>query len=131
MTDIDKQRKGTTMPLIVKRVDRYLIDYIGGPSLQGGTAGAIITCFSATPHAGGIGFTPVGTVTFFADSRVLPANQYLPDETIALYYEMSRFNDVVGIFRYSEPLQIAVNTETGYGYLGNAQTEDVGQQEGV
>lgn len=119
------------MPLIVKKVDRYLIDYVGGTSLQEGTAGAIITCFGATPHAGGIGFTPVGTITFFADSRVTPSNQHLPDDTIALYYEMSRFNDVVNILRYSTPLQIAVNTETSYGYLGNAQTEDVGQQEGV
>ena len=120
------------MAVIVKKVDRYLINYVGGRTLQDGGPAATIDCSTLVVRAGIPQLIRSGSISFFADSRVTPANQYMAaEDTIQLYYEMSRFGDVVDILRYNKPLQIVVNTDTGYGYIGNAQAEATGQQEGV
>ncbi len=111
------------MPLVTKKFDKYLFNYIGGTSLQNGEAGALIDCYDAK--------TRVARLTFFRDGVNLPANQLLPDGTLALYYQMSRYNDVVSTLRYEKPLMLAVNTANGFGYIGSAQPEAVGEQEGV
>lgn len=110
------------MPLVTKHFDKYLFIYVGGTSLQNGEAGAIIDCCTASAQ--------VGRLTFFRDGTNLPANQVLGDGTLALYYQMSRYNDVILTLRYEKPLMVAVNTDTGFGYIGSAQAEPVGEQEG-
>jgi hypothetical protein len=71
----------------------------------------------------------VGLITFFKDQSIMPANQLGSDGTITLYYEMSRHNDVVTTLRYEKPLYLAVNTKTGFGYLGCGELEPVGEEE--
>lgn len=111
------------MPLVTKNFDLYGFNYIGGTSLQKGEPGAVIDCFDGT--------TRVGSITFFRDGLALPDNKVQSDNTLGLYYQMGRYDDVVTTLRYTKPLMLAINTDTGFGYLGAPQLEKVGQQEGV
>jgi hypothetical protein len=110
------------MPLVTKNFDRYSVHYYGGGSLQGGQPGADIACY--------LGAVRVALIRFFRDPAVMPINQVHSDGTLGLYYEMSRFQDVAAMVRYEKPLYLAVNTDTGFGYLATTQ-EPVGEQEGV
>ena len=103
--------------------DRYTIHYIAGKALQSKEPGADISCYS--------GNNLVGLIRFFSDSTIIPENQRSADGTISLYYEMSRFNDVVTLLRYEKPLFLFITTGTKYGYIGCGQLEPVGEQEGV
>ena len=80
-----------------------------------------LRCYNAAGRVGGI--------SFFADNLIFQPNQVLPDGTLSLTYEMSRFDDVINTLRYEKPLILAVNPDTGFGYLGNAELEPVGEQE--
>jgi hypothetical protein len=109
------------MPLVTKNTNKYSFNYIGGTSLQDGEPGALIDCYN--------GNTRVARLTFFRDGVNLPANQVLGDGTLALYYQMSRYNDAVTTLRYEKPLMLAVNSDDGFGYIGSAELEAVGEQE--
>jgi hypothetical protein len=109
------------MPFVAKNIEHYTVNYIGGSALQGKMAGANIQCYNAAGRVGGI--------SFFADNLIFQPNQVLPDGTLSLTYEMSRFDDVINTLRYEKPLILAVNPDTGFGYLGNAELEPVGEQE--
>jgi hypothetical protein len=100
------------MSLVVKNVDHYLMNYVGGTALQGKGAGATVDCYDANSR--------IGSLSFFGDTTQIPANQLLSDGTLSLYYEMSRFNDVINTLRFEKPLMLAVNTDTGFGYLGSS-----------
>ncbi|HMK54264.1 MAG TPA: hypothetical protein VK444_05725 [Methanobacteriaceae archaeon] len=103
--------------------DRYTINYTAGKALQSKESGADIVCFNGNNF--------IGLLRFFSDSTIIPDNQRLSDGTIYLYYEMSRFNDVMTLIRYEKPLFLAINADTKYGYIGCGQLEPVGEQEGV
>jgi hypothetical protein len=109
--------------LVTKSFDRYLLTYVGGTSLQGGEPGADINCYQANSR--------VGLLRFFRDGATMPANKVLSDGSLALYYEMSRFNDVITTLRFEKPLMLVVNSDTGFGYICSATLEPVGEQEGV
>jgi hypothetical protein len=109
--------------VVWKTFDKYSALYHAGRSLQNGEAGADIVCYNAN------GNNRVGLIRFFKDQSIMPANQLGSDGTITLYYEMSRYNDVVTTLRYEKPLYLAVNTKTGFGYLGCGELEPVGEEE--
>lgn len=107
------------MPMVTTEMDHYAVMYIGGTSLVSREAGARIDCFKGTAR--------VATISFFGDGFNVP-NQVLPDGTLALYYEMSRFGDVIDTIRYEKPLALAINSDTGFGYITTTR-EPVGEQE--
>jgi hypothetical protein len=116
--------KPATKGLVVaKPFDRYVLQYYGGTSLQDREPGADIHCYSAA--------TFVGSIRFFRDDATTPANSLGSDGTINLYYEMSRYNDVITTLRYEKPLQLVVNTASGFGYIGSKEMEPTGEQEAV
>lgn len=108
------------MSMVVQKCDRYLVNYIGGTTLQGKGSGATIQCYN--------GNQMVGLIEFFADHVTMPANSTANGQVI-LYYEMSRFGDVMNILRYEKPLMLAVNNDTKFGYIGTSTTEPVGEEE--
>ena len=110
------------MGSVTSDFDTYTLEYIGGDSLQSGTAGAMINCYKNNEL--------VGLIQFFKDNVIIPANQVINGQ-IQLHYEMNRFNDVITTLRYEKPLFLLVNTDNGFGYIGTGQTEPVGEQEGV
>jgi hypothetical protein len=116
--------KPATKGLVVaKAFDRYVIQYYGGTSLQNREAGADINCYNAG--------TFVGSIRFFRDDATMPANSLATDGTINLYYGISRYNDVITTLRYEKPLQLVVNSTTGFGYIGCREMEPTGEQEAV
>lgn len=111
------------MPLVARNFDTYSVTYIGGRSLQSGEPGADVNCY--------LGSVRVGLIRFFRDTATTPANQLNRDGTLGLYYEMSRFGDVITLLRYEKPLFLAVNTDNGFGYVATSTLEPTGEQEGV
>jgi hypothetical protein len=119
-----RQRKEEiTMPVVRKDFDSYSFTYVGGPSLQSGTPGADIVCYRTNCR--------VGILRFFRDGVRIPENRVLPDGTLALYFEMSRFSDVMATLRYEKPLYLAVNSDNSFGYIGPATLEPTGEQEAI
>ena len=112
------------MPLVVKSFDKYALRYYGGKPLQSVEVGADIDCYS--------GAARVGSIRFFGNggSGTAPS-QVLADGTLAIYYQMGHFNDVITFLRYEKPLSLVVNSDTGFGYVNTGALETVGEQEAV
>jgi hypothetical protein len=107
--------------VVSKPFDNYSLHYYGGVTLQNNGPGADIDCFAGT--------TRIGSIRFFKDDVIMPANAVGSDGTVVLYYEMSRYNDVVTTLRYEKPLHLVVNPATGFGYVGSGEMEPVGEEE--
>jgi hypothetical protein len=106
---------------INKIFDSYSITYVAGPATQ--LSQAVISCYN--------GSTAAGRIYFYANGSGLPSNKQEADGSITLYYEISRFNDVVSLLRYEKPLALYLISTSSYGYIYTGSHEPVGEQEGV
>ena len=106
---------------INKDFDQYTLDYDGGEALQSGNAGAVFNCYKSNTY--------VGSIIFWSDKGPTPPNSYdSARKAIVLYYEMSRFNDVVTLLRLEKCLQLGINSTTLRGGISINRRVAVGEQ---
>jgi hypothetical protein len=103
------------MPAVSKPFNGYRFQYYAGS----GSPGAYITCWQDS--------ISVGTLVFAADGTELPANK-IQDNSVILYYPLSRFSQVLDILRNEKPLYLWLNTDNGFGHVGSS-IEPVGEEE--
>ena len=109
------------MPLFTKNFTQYGAQYGCGAGSIANNINASIDCYDNA--------TRVGSIVFFGDGSGLPKNSVNSDGTLTLYHFISRYNDVITTLRFEGPLFIAVNSDTGWGYIGQSTLEPVGEQE--
>jgi len=101
--------------------DAYQAFYYTGPTqLQ-----AVIQVYAAGVFTGRIGFYPdAGPVV--PNGTINPTGVNVP----AVNYALSRFEDVMTMLHTEKPLYIFLDTGNGIGFVGTAQLEPVGEEEG-
>lgn len=101
--------------------DAYQVFYYSGPTqLQ-----AVIQVYAAGVFNGRIGFYPdAGPVV--PNGLINPTGPQVP----AINYALSRFPAVMDMLRFEKPLYIFFDSTSGIGFVGAAQIEPVGEQEG-
>lgn len=110
------------MPTIVNDFTRYSIHLMGGVPSSTGDVMADIDCFRSGKR--------VGLMRFFNEPPAA-SGQSFADGSVALYFAIARFADIVDVLRHEKPLRLVVNTDTGFCYLGTGETEPVGKLEPV
>ncbi len=98
---------------IAKDFDQYRLQYYSGQ--------AYIECWK--------GPVCVGNIVFVKETLPLPANKFA-NNALAIYYPLSRFNDVVTILRYEKPLYLWFNPDNLLGCVSTTK-EPIGEQERV
>jgi hypothetical protein len=82
---------------------------------------ASITCFK--------GNIDVGSIIFL---EILPLDENIMENgKIRMRLHLSRFNDVIGILRYEEPLRMFFDDVKKEAYINTGTLEPRGEQEGV
>lgn len=101
--------------------DSYQAFYYSGPT----QFQAVIQVYASGVFNGRIGFYPDG-------GPVIPNGEIQPTgvKTPAINYPISRFEALMDMLRFEKPLYIFLDTGSGVGFLGTAQPEPVGEQEG-
>lgn len=100
---------------ITKEFNKYKISYYTGNS---GLIAAIINLYSDSVR--------VGTINFYKEGEILGTNS--SGDSIRVYTQIERFNDIVTILRYEKPLYINFVEETLAGFISTG-SEDAGEQE--
>lgn len=94
--------------------------YSGSTQLQ-----AVIQVYASGVFNGRIGFYPdAGPVV--PNGEITPTGIKVP----AINFALSRFPAIMDMLRWEKPLYIFLDTSNGIGFVGTAQLEPVGEQEG-
>lgn len=109
------------MPQYTNGFDTYQAFIYSGPT----QFQAIIQVYAAGILNGRIGFYPdAGPV--IPNGEIQPISNKIP----AINYPVSRLDAIMAMLRYEKPLYLFLDTGTGIGFVGTAQQEPVGEQEG-
>lgn len=103
--------------------DSYQVFLYTGPTVS---FQAVIQVYASGVFNGRIGFYPdAGPIVL--NGTIAPLGTPVP----AINYPLSRLESVMNMLRFEKPLYIFLDTATGNGFVGTAQQEPVGEQEGT
>lgn len=103
--------------------DEYRV-FIG--SMPGAPVGDEIQCFKGGQYT--------GLIRFYEDGTQVPRHswRYAAGDTravVQLHFPIRRCSGVIETLCFEKPLWMGANNDTGWGFLGTAEHEPVGEQE--
>jgi hypothetical protein len=99
------------MAVISTDFDSYQYRYVSDSGFTGNVNACEIDCYKSN--------TFVARICFIRADRSMPANA-VRDGTPYLYYPLTQFGDIIGIFRYEKALGVYLDTETNVGAITGA-----------
>lgn len=103
------------MATIRKDFDSYKIWYYSAHSYE-----AIIYLYQEGSY--------VGRIVFYRNNVSLPPNRNSASGP-SIHYPVSRFNDIISILRYEEPLYLFLNLNNLVGIIATEEQEPIGEEE--
>jgi hypothetical protein len=99
------------MPVIFTDFDTYQYGYVSDAGFTGNVNACEINCYKSS--------TFVARICLIKAGLTLPANA-VHDGAIYLYFPLSQFGDIIGIFRYEKAINISLDTDSNVGEINNA-----------
>ncbi|HXV87921.1 MAG TPA: hypothetical protein VD710_02385 [Nitrososphaeraceae archaeon] len=97
----------------------YQVNYVSKKEV-GSNLHAVIDCYNGVNH------DHVGNITFY--DTPLPYNTFT-NNIIRIYFDISRFNDIIGLLRYEKPIVMYFDDSSKYGWILAYTYEPVGEEE--
>jgi hypothetical protein len=97
------------MSVISKAIDSYQIGYVSDAGFTGTVNACEINCYKSN--------TQVARICLIKAGLPLPANA-VHSGVVYLYFPLSQFGDIIGIFRYEKALNLSLDTDTLVGEIG-------------
>ena len=102
------------MAVISKSIDAYQYHYVSDSGFAGTVNACQIHCYKAGVE--------VVRINLIKTGATMPANA-VHSGVLYLYYPMSQFDDIIGIFRYEKSLNFYLDTSTNVGGFNNAMSK--------
>jgi hypothetical protein len=99
------------MPVISKSFDSYQYGYVSDSGFTGNVNACEINCYKSN--------TFVARICLIKADIAMPANA-IHSGAPYLYYPLSQFGDIIGIFRYEKALNLYLDTDTNVGGITSA-----------
>jgi len=99
------------MAVIWTGFDTYQYGYVSDSGFAGNVNACEINCYKANAE--------VARICLIKADVTLPSNA-VHDGVIYLYFPLSQFGDIIGMFRYEKALNISLDTDTNIGEINNA-----------
>jgi hypothetical protein len=99
------------MPVIFTDFDTYQYGYVSDAGFTGSVNACEINCYKSN--------TQVARICLIKAGLPLPANA-VHSGVLYLYFPLSQFGDIIGIFRYEKAINISLDTDTSVGEINNA-----------
>ena len=96
------------MPVISKDFDTYQCQYVSDSGFTGSVNACEIKCYKSN--------TQVARICLIKTGVPMPANA-VNSGVLYLYYPLSQFGDIIGIFRYEKVLGVYLDTDTNVGAI--------------
>ena len=99
------------MPALWTDFDSYQYGYVSDAGFTGSVNACEINCYKANAQ--------VARICLIKAGLPLPANA-VHSGVLYLYYPLSQFGDIIGIFRYEKAFGISLDTDTNVGAITSA-----------
>ena len=102
------------MSVISKNFDTYQYGYVSDAGFDGNVNACEINCYKAGVQ--------VARICLIKSGASMPANA-VHSGVLYLYYPLSQFGDISGMFRYEKVLNISLDTSSNVGGINNAMSK--------
>ena len=99
------------MPVIWKDFDSYQYGYVSDSGFDGTVNACEINLYKANSQ--------VARICLIKAGATMPANA-VHSGVLYLYYPLSQFGDIIGIFRYEKAFTVSLDTDTNVGAITSA-----------